>query len=37
MGFRDIADPDQTEHELEVMDWFLSQWLDLLPMTDGIL
>jgi hypothetical protein len=37
MGFRDIDHPEQTEHELEVMEWFLTQWLDLLPVTDGIL
>jgi hypothetical protein len=37
LGFRDVDHPDQTVHELEVMIWFLNQWLEMLPVTEGII
>jgi hypothetical protein len=37
VGFHDIFDPEQTEHELTLMHSFLLHWLDLLDMTDGII
>jgi hypothetical protein len=37
MGWHDIDSPEQTEHELEILDWFLSLWLEQLETTDGII
>lgn len=36
LGFHAIYSPQQSQHELQGLDGFLTLWLDLLPITDGI-
>jgi hypothetical protein len=36
MGFRRIDSSEQTQHELAALDWFLTTWLDLLPVNADI-